>query len=43
MEAGRLVTVLAPQDFLQSKDPLAAAYVQAFWGGLDLVVHRGTS
>jgi osmoprotectant transport system ATP-binding protein len=43
MEAGRLVTVLAPQDFLQSKDPLAASYVQAFGGGLDWVAHRGTS
>ncbi len=43
MEAGRLVTVLSPQDFLQSKDPLATAYVQAFGGGLESVVNRGTS
>ncbi len=43
MEAGRLVTVLPPQDFLQSKDSLATAYVQAFGGGLDSVVNRGTS
>ncbi len=43
MEAGRLVTVLPPQDFLQSKDSLATAYVQAFGGELDSVVNRGTS
>jgi osmoprotectant transport system ATP-binding protein len=30
MESGRLVTVLAPEDFLRSNDPLAAAYVRAF-------------
>jgi osmoprotectant transport system ATP-binding protein len=30
MESGRLVTVLPPREFLQSKDPLAAAYAQAF-------------
>jgi osmoprotectant transport system ATP-binding protein len=30
MENGRLVTVLAPEDFLRSSDPLAAAYVRAF-------------
>ena len=33
MEAGRLVTVLPAQDFLQSNDPLAAAYAQAFGAG----------
>jgi osmoprotectant transport system ATP-binding protein len=43
MEAGRLVTVLAPEDFLRSKDPLAAAYVQAFTDGLDSAANRGTS
>ena len=43
MEAGRLVTVLSPLEFLQSADPLAAAYVKAFGGGLDSVVNRGTS
>jgi osmoprotectant transport system ATP-binding protein len=43
MEAGRLVTVLPPRDFLQSTDPLAAAYVQAFGGGLEAVANRGTS
>jgi hypothetical protein len=33
MEAGRLVTVLAPQEFLRSNDPLASAYVRAFGDG----------
>jgi osmoprotectant transport system ATP-binding protein len=42
MEAGRLVALLSPQDFLQSKDPLAAAYVQACGDGLDSVINRGT-
>ncbi|HTA50798.1 MAG TPA: ATP-binding cassette domain-containing protein [Verrucomicrobiae bacterium] len=35
MEAGRLVAVLSPEEFLRSSDPLAAAYVQAFADGLD--------
>jgi osmoprotectant transport system ATP-binding protein len=43
MESGRLVTVLSPQDFLRSTDPLAAAYVQAFGGGLDSPANRGAS
>jgi osmoprotectant transport system ATP-binding protein len=43
MEAGRLVTVLSPTEFLRSKDPLAAAYVRAFGDGLDLVANRGAS
>ncbi|MGA8272547.1 MAG: ATP-binding cassette domain-containing protein [Candidatus Sulfotelmatobacter sp.] len=43
MEAGRLVTVLSPQDFLHSSDPLAAAYVQAFGDGLDSAANRGRS
>ena len=30
MEAGRLITILTPQEFLKSSDPLAAAYVKAF-------------
>jgi osmoprotectant transport system ATP-binding protein len=41
MEAGKLVTVLSPQDFLRSSDPLASAYVQAFGEGLDSVANRG--
>ena len=43
MEAGRLVTILSPEDFLRSSDPLAAAYVQAFGAGLDSVANRGVS
>ena len=43
MEAGHLVTVLPPEDFLRSSDPLAAAYVQAFGDGLDSVANRGAS
>jgi osmoprotectant transport system ATP-binding protein len=42
MEAGRLVTVLPPQDFLRSTDSLAAAYVQAFGEGLNSVATRGS-
>ena len=42
MEAGQLITVLPPQDFLRSTAPLAAAYVQAFGEGLDSVATRGT-
>ena len=42
MEAGKLVTVLTPQEFLKSTDPLAIAYVQAFGDGLNAVATRGT-
>lgn len=43
MEAGRLVTVLAPHEFLRSADPLASAYVRAFGEGLESAANRGTS
>jgi osmoprotectant transport system ATP-binding protein len=43
MEAGRLVTVLSPGEFLRSADPLAAAYVRAFGKGLESAANRGTS
>ena len=43
MEAGRLVTVLSPGEFLQSADPLASAYVRAFGEGLESAANRGTS
>jgi osmoprotectant transport system ATP-binding protein len=43
IEAGRLVTVLAPLDFLRSPDPLASAYVRAFGNGLEAAADRGTS
>jgi osmoprotectant transport system ATP-binding protein len=43
MEAGKLVTVLTPQEFVKSSDPWAAAYVRAFGDGLESVSNRGTS
>ncbi len=43
MEAGKLVTVLSPQEFLTSADPWAAAYVKAFGDGLTSLANRGTS
>lgn len=43
MEAGKLVTVLTPQEFLKSTDPWAAAYVRAFGDGLESAVNRGAS
>jgi osmoprotectant transport system ATP-binding protein len=43
MEAGRLVTVLAPAEFLRSTDSLAAAYVRAFGEGLESAANRGRS
>ena len=43
MEAGKLVTVLTPQEFLKSSDPWASAYVHAFGGGLESAANRGTS
>ena len=42
MEAGKLVTVLSPADFLRSSDPWASAYVKAF-GDLESAVAEGTS
>ncbi|MFZ0953908.1 MAG: ATP-binding cassette domain-containing protein [Candidatus Sulfotelmatobacter sp.] len=42
MEAGRLVTVLSPEEFVRSSDPLAAAYVRSFADGLDSP-NRGAS
>ena len=43
MEAGRLVTVLPPQEFLQSSDRWASLYVRAFGDGLASATNRGTS
>jgi hypothetical protein len=34
MEAGRLVVVQTPKEFLASKEPLASAYKDAFGSGL---------
>jgi len=41
MEAGRLVAVLSPEQFLGSAIPLAAAYVQAFSDGFEALANRG--
>jgi len=43
MEAGKLVTLLTPHEFLKSSDPWAAAYVRAFGDGLESAANRGTS
>jgi osmoprotectant transport system ATP-binding protein len=43
MEAGKLVTVLTPQEFLKSADPWASAYVRAFGDGLESAANRGAS
>lgn len=42
MEAGKLVTVLRPDEFLKSQDPWASAYVKAFEAALDSLEDRGT-
>ncbi|MGA7909300.1 MAG: ATP-binding cassette domain-containing protein [Candidatus Sulfotelmatobacter sp.] len=39
MEAGRLVTVLSPREFMRSGNPLAAAYVRAFGSDLDSIAN----
>jgi osmoprotectant transport system ATP-binding protein len=43
MEAGKLVTVLTPAEFVKSSDPWASAYVRAFGDGLESAANRGTS
>lgn len=43
MEAGKLITVLAPAEFLRSTNSLASAYVRAFGEGLESAANRGTS
>jgi|SRR5579862_3293063 osmoprotectant transport system ATP-binding protein len=43
MDAGRLITVLPPEEFVRSGDPLVAAYVRSFADGCDLVANRGAS
>src|SRR5439155_7914731 len=42
MESGRLVTVLAQQEFLRSGDPWVDAFVKAFKVGMDTAANRGT-
>jgi len=41
MEAGRLVAVQTPEDFIVSADPLAAAYKDAFGAGFETRTERG--
>jgi osmoprotectant transport system ATP-binding protein len=43
METGRLITVLPPEDFLRSTDPLASAYAQALAEASVPAANRGTS
>jgi len=43
MEAGKLVTILAPDEFLRSTDPWAAAYVKAFGDRLESTATEGKS
>lgn len=43
IEAGKLVTVLSPEEFLKSADPWASAYVRAFGDGLADPANRGRS
>jgi osmoprotectant transport system ATP-binding protein len=43
MEAGRLVAVLAPNEFLRSSDPWASAYVKAFGNPIENSTHRSAS
>jgi osmoprotectant transport system ATP-binding protein len=43
MEAGKLVTILSPAEFVKSSDPWASAYVRAFGEGLESAANRGTS
>jgi len=43
MEAGKLVAVLTPQEFVKSDNPWASAYVRAFGDGLESAANRGAS
>jgi osmoprotectant transport system ATP-binding protein len=43
LEAGRMVTVLPPVEFVRSTDRWASAYVRAFGDGLESVANRGTA
>jgi len=43
MEAGKLVTVLTPREFIQSDDPWASAYVRAFGNRPESITNRGSS
>ena len=41
MEAGRLIALLSPEEFIRSADRRVAAYVEAFADGFDLLAKRG--
>jgi osmoprotectant transport system ATP-binding protein len=43
IEGGRLVTLLSPEEFLQSSDPWAAAYVRAFGDRIESTAREGKS
>jgi len=43
IEAGRLVALNTPEEFLNSKDPLVVAYVDAFRTDLKTSDKRGNS
>ena len=43
MEAGKLVTVLAPSEFLHSSDPWAMKYLKAYRSGPEAAEERGAS
>jgi osmoprotectant transport system ATP-binding protein len=42
MDAGHLITVLSPEEFMRSTDRLASAYVRAFTGAFDVIAERGS-
>jgi osmoprotectant transport system ATP-binding protein len=43
IENGRLVSLQTPQEFLHSKEPLAAAYAAAFTADIGSLANRGTT
>ena len=43
LSAGKLVTILSPDEFLRSTDPWAAAYVKAFGDRLESTATEGKS
>lgn len=43
MDSGRLITILSPEEFIQSRDELVSSYVRAFADGFDFVARRGAS
>jgi osmoprotectant transport system ATP-binding protein len=43
MDAGHLIAVLSPEDFVRSSNALVSAYVAAFADGFEFVANRGAS